>query len=399
MYQTTVSFQAPLTPQDYCSEAALARENQYVFEATWQLVGLVSSINKPGQYLAAEVGRIPVVVRNFEGELSALLNVCAHRHCTLVSAAAGQSEKLKCPYHGWEYGADGRTRKIPAAKNFPNFDRDRFRLKKFSLEQCGDLLFVRIAPEGPSLKEWMGDLFERFEAWTSSAVWRPIAHLNVSAPSNWKVPVEVSLESYHIPEVHPHSFGEDPGESESHHSLSSSSTSFYTSFVGPRVIDRFMRFYEQFLLKIMGAPFLGKYQHHHVFPNLLVSHTDSLTLFQVVRPTGSTTASSNVWQYGRQSLRKNPFSRLTAAMWARVTAWLSHQVLKEDLQIFQHVQRGEQVATDHSLFGRCEERLYAFQKFLTELIRTGESIRTSCNTAGAESQPEHFIDTPISEQK
>ena len=94
MYQTTVSFQAPLTPQDYCSEAALARENQYVFEATWQLVGLVSSINKPGQYLAAEVGRIPVVVRNFEGELSALLNVCAHRHCTLVSAAAGQSEKL-----------------------------------------------------------------------------------------------------------------------------------------------------------------------------------------------------------------------------------------------------------------------------------------------------------------
>ena len=98
-------------------------------------------------------------------------------------------------------------------------------------------------------------------------------------------------------------------------------------------------------------------------------------------------------------MRKNPFSRLTAAMWARVTAWLSHQVLKEDLQIFQHVQRGEQVATDHSLFGRCEERLYAFQKFLTELIRMGERIRTSHDTAGAESHPEHFIDTPISEQK
>lgn len=399
MYQTPVSFHAPLTPQDYCSEAALAREYQYVFETTWQLVGLASSIDKPGKYLAAEVGRIPVVVRNFEGELSALLNVCAHRHCTLVSAATGQSEKLKCPYHGWEYGADGRTRKIPAAKNFPDFDRDRFRLKKFSLERCGDLLFVRIASTGPSLKEWMGDLFERFEEWTSSAEWKPITCLTVPAPSNWKVPVEVSLESYHIPEVHPHSFGEDPGESESRHSLSSYSTSFFTSFVGSRLIDRFMHFYEQLLLKIMGAPILGIYQHHHVFPNLLVSHTDSLTLFQVVRPTGSTTASSTVWQYGRKSLRKNPFSRLIAAMWAKVTAWLSHQVLKEDLQIFRHVQRGEQVATDHSIFGRCEERLYAFQKFLAELIPTAERLRTSCNTAGAESQPEHFIDTPISEQK
>ena len=160
-----------------------------------------------------------------------------------------------------------------------------------------------------------------------------------------------------------------------------------------------MHSYEQFLLKIMGAPFQGKYQHHHVFPNLLVTHTDSLTLFQVVRATGSTTASSNVWQFSRQSLRKNPFSRLTAAMWARVTAWLSHQVLKEDLQIFQHVQRGEQVATEHSIFGRCEERLFAFQKFLTELMQMGDSPRTSCNTVGAETPLEHFIDTPISEQK
>ena len=399
MYQTTVSFQAPLTPQDYCTEAALARENQDVFETTWQLIGLASSINKPGQYLAAEVGRIPVVVRNFDGELSALLNVCAHRHCTLVSAVTGHSEKLKCPYHGWEYGADGRTRKIPAAKNFPDFDRERYRLSKFSLERCGDLLFVRIASYGPSLKDWMGDLYERFEEWTSSPTWKPVIHRTVPAPSNWKVPVEVSLESYHIPEIHPQSFGEDPGESESQHSFSPYATSFYTSFTGPRLIDRFMHHYERFLLRIMGVPFLGKYQHHHVFPNLLVSHTDSLTLFQVVRPSGASISFSDVWQYGRQSSRKNPVSRLTAAVWARVTAWLSFQVLKEDLQIFKHVQRGEQAATDTSIFGRCEERLYAFQKFLTDQIHRASSIRTSGDWACSESAPGPVIDKQNYEEK
>lgn len=398
MYQTTVSFQAPLTPQDYCTEAALARENQNVFETTWQLVGLASSIKKPGQYLSAEIGRIPVVVRNFEGEFAALLNVCVHRHCTLVSNPIGESEKLKCPYHGWEYGVDGRTRKIPAAKNFPDFDRERYRLKKFTLDRCGDLLFVRIDSEGPSLKDWMGDLFGRFEEWTSTPEWKLSVHRSVPAPSNWKVPVEVSLESYHIPEIHPNSFAEDPGESESLHSISPYTTSFYTSFIGPRLIDRFMHFYERFLLRIMGAPFLGKYEHHHVFPNLLVSHTDSLTLFQVVRPTGVTTASSDVWQYGRQSSRKNPFSKLTAVIWARVTAWLSYQVLKEDLRIFRFVQRGEQSATDSSLFGRCEERLYAFQQFLSHQIRTGDSCRSPCQVSGSETAPKNLLDTPYSEQ-
>jgi choline monooxygenase len=399
MYQTTVSFQAPLTPQDYCTEAGLARENQDVFETTWQLVGLASSINAPGQYLATEVGRIPVVVRNFDGELSALLNVCAHRHCTLVSAATGQSEKLKCPYHGWEYGADGRTRKIPAAKNFPDFDRERYRLNKFSLERCGDLLFVRIASHGPSLKDWMGELFERLEEWTSAPIWKPVIYRTVPAPSNWKVPVEVSLESYHIPEIHPQSFGEDPGESESQHSFSPYTTSFSTSFIGPRLIDRFMHHYERFLLRIMGAPFLGMYQHHHVFPNLLISHTDSLTLFQVVRPTGASTSFSDVWQYGRQSTRKNPLSRLTAAIWARVTALLSYQVLKEDLQIFRHVQRGEQAAADTSIFGRCEERIYFFQKFMAEQIQRGSLTQTSGNTACSESVLGPVIDKPISEEK
>ncbi|MFO1001033.1 MAG: SRPBCC family protein [Planctomycetaceae bacterium] len=399
MYQTTVSFQAPLTPQDYCTEAALARENQDVFETTWQMVGLASSINTPGQYLAAEVGRIPVVVRNFDGEFSALLNVCAHRHCTLVSAATGHSEKLKCPYHGWEYGADGRTRKIPAAKNFPDFDRERYRLNKFSLERCGDLLFVRIASYGPSLKDWMGELFERFEEWTSSPSWKPVIHRTVPASSNWKVPVEVSLESYHIPEIHPQSFGEDPGESESQHSFSPYTTSFYTSFIGPRLIDRFMHHYERFLLRIMGAPFRGKYQHHHVFPNLLVSHTDSLTLFQVVRPSGASTSSSDVWQYGRQSSRRNPLSRLTAEIWARVTAWLSYQVLKEDLQIFRHVQRGERAATDTSIFGRCEERLHAFQMFLKDQIHRASIIRTAGHSVCTDSACRLDVDKQIWEEK
>ena len=377
MYQSPVSFQAPLEPRSFFAEDALAQEVRHVFETTWQLIGLVSSIKQPGQYLSAHVGSVPVVVRNFDGKLVALRNVCAHRHCTLVSSATGQSETLKCPFHGWEYGVDGRTRKIPAAKNFPNFDRDHYRLDSFPLEQCGDLLFVRVAAEGPSLTEWLGDLYDRIEEWTTCPTSKLAVSRILPLPANWKIPVEAALESYHIPEVHAQTFGEDPGELKSDHAFAKYTTSFFTAFNTPRLIDKLLKVYESFIMSILGVSFAPAYEHHHVFPNLLISNTSSLTLVQTVNPLTAETAVSNVWQYGRMSVRRNPFSKMTAWLWGRFTGWLSYQILKEDIRIFPHVQRGERAATDRSILGRCEERLYAFEKFLHGQI---ESQKGQCST-------------------
>ena len=388
MYQSPVYFEAPLSPRHYFAADLHALEGRCVFEATWQLVGLASAVSQPGQYLAKQIGSVPVVVRNFDGKCVALRNVCAHRHCELVSSAAGQSEKLKCPFHGGEYGADGRTRKIPAAMNFPDFDRERFKLASFPLEQCGDLLFVRISGQGPSLREWLGELFTQIESWTSIPNWKPAVQRELRLPANWKIPVEGSLESYHIPEVHPQTFGEDPGESKSQHALAKYSTSFFTAFNTPRFIDKLLKVWEKFILMILGVPFLGKYEHHHVFPNLLISHTESLTLVQIVRPVTGETSVSDVWQYGRQSRRGNPISKLTAYLWGRFTGWLSYQILKEDIRIFSRVQRGEKAAVDRAVLGRCEERLQAIQQFLLEQIDAGQ-----CDAAAAELPMTHELKT------
>lgn len=369
MYQSPASFEALLDPRSYCAEDLSVLEATQVFESTWQFVGLVSSIDRPGQYLSATIGNVPVLVRNFDGEFAVVRNVCAHRHCALVTATLGQSAKLNCPFHGWEYGSDGRTRRIPAAKNFPDFDRERYRLSRFLLEQCGDLMFVRIRNEGPSLKEWLGSLFERFAEWTSPPDWKPAVSRRLTFPANWKIPVEGSLESYHIPAVHPQTFAEDPGELKSEHAFATYSSSFFTSFNTPRFRDRVLKAYEKFILTILGVTFTGRYEHHHVFPNLLVSHTDSLTLVQSVRPLTSQTSEGLVWQFGRQSRRRNPASRLTAYGWSRFTAWLAYQVLKEDIGIYPQIQRGECSAVENAVLGRCEERLHAFQKFVVECGR------------------------------
>ena len=74
MYHSPVSFDAPLDPRSYFAEESHALEATRVFQSTWQLIGLASSIARSGQYLSATIGSVPMLVRNFDGELVALRN-------------------------------------------------------------------------------------------------------------------------------------------------------------------------------------------------------------------------------------------------------------------------------------------------------------------------------------
>lgn len=110
-----------------------------------------------GDYLTLELfGRL-ILVRNEGGEFLACENICSHRHCMLTNAEFGNQPKLRCQYHGWEYDKEGRTAKIPEASCFRPWDRESG-LNMFRLEACGDLLFVALNDDVPSLKDWLSPL-------------------------------------------------------------------------------------------------------------------------------------------------------------------------------------------------------------------------------------------------
>ena len=153
MYHSLTEKPSPLSPASYFDENRARAESAVLFEDSWQVVGAASQVARSGDYLATEVGGIPIVVRNFEGTLVALRNICSHRHSQLVKNGCGHSERLRCPFHGWEFGSDGRTRRIPEPKNFPTLDREKYRLSVFPVAICGNVLFVRCAADGPSLRE------------------------------------------------------------------------------------------------------------------------------------------------------------------------------------------------------------------------------------------------------
>jgi phenylpropionate dioxygenase-like ring-hydroxylating dioxygenase large terminal subunit len=69
--------------------------------------------------LAVRVGdRALVAFRTEQGRLAVLDDRCVHRS-TPLSIGSVRGECIECPYHGWQYGVDGRIALVPAMRNRP----------------------------------------------------------------------------------------------------------------------------------------------------------------------------------------------------------------------------------------------------------------------------------------
>ncbi len=54
-----------------------------------------------------------VLYRTDRGQIQAIDNTCVHRGAALANGWI-ENDCIVCPYHGWQYGADGTCRKIPS---------------------------------------------------------------------------------------------------------------------------------------------------------------------------------------------------------------------------------------------------------------------------------------------
>ena len=87
----------------YHSPALLELEKEHVFRKHWQIVGHISDLPNPGDYLAMDVvGERALVVRGKDGEVRAFHNLCRHRGSRVVAESQGTCKNaLVCPFHGW----------------------------------------------------------------------------------------------------------------------------------------------------------------------------------------------------------------------------------------------------------------------------------------------------------
>ncbi len=365
-----------LPPSSYFSSEAYQADLQGVLRGAWYMVGTTAELPRHGDFLTQTVAGVSLQVRNFNGQLRAISNVCAHRHAEICSLPCGNSPTMRCQYHGWEYQADGLTGKIPEPKNFVPFDRQATRLPLYALETVGQLVFVNVSSAPLPLVDFLGDEFyklleRRFsQQWTLALKWQP------EYPANWKIPIENSLEAYHVPAVHPHTFRQDPGAERSKHGLLPNRTWFETTlpFSPHTWLDATFQRLEGRFVRWLGHETNGSYQQHHVFPNLLFSFTDAISLASCVLPAGPLQCSAVTRQFGRLPSSKGPLRRVSAKYWSRLTAAITKRVMLEDLGMFAAIQRGMVHSPHEGMLGCCEERIHRFQQWMVDRRESLERI-------------------------
>jgi choline monooxygenase len=188
----------------YVDPAFFPAERARIFGRTWQHVGRLDQLEGPGSFFTAEVAGEPVVVlRDGDGRVRALSNVCRHRART-VAEGAGRCKVLQCKYHGFSYALDGRLMTAPDFEGAKNWRPEDFRLPELRLEAWGPLLFVNLDPEAPPLATMLGPTAAEIASHgLPFEQMRYVDRREYDVACNWKVFVDNYQEGYHVPVAHP----------------------------------------------------------------------------------------------------------------------------------------------------------------------------------------------------
>jgi choline monooxygenase len=195
---------ASTIPAPWYVDARIAElENKTVFSHTWQMVGRVDQVAKPGQFVTATVAREPlVVVRGNDGLLRGFFNVCRHHAAAVVTEPCGQAALFHCPYHGWNYGLDGSLKGMPEFDGVKNFERQKNGLLPVRAETWEKFVFVNLDPNAESLEAFLGGLVPRVAPLGVSKL-HYFDSRTYDIHCNWKVFVDNYLDGgYHVPHLH-----------------------------------------------------------------------------------------------------------------------------------------------------------------------------------------------------
>ena len=186
----------------YTDPAVFERDKRRLIARQWLFVDHESRIPAPGDYCLFEIaGESVILVRDRDGRIHALNNVCRHRGSRVCLDERGNTSKFICPYHAWNYALDGRlqvARRMPAG-----FERDANGLVNFPVRVLEGLIFVRLdQDEGADFEpiaEHMGKFF-RLHGLSEARIGERRSY---RVRGNWKLAVENYLECYHCLPAHP----------------------------------------------------------------------------------------------------------------------------------------------------------------------------------------------------
>ncbi len=104
----------------YHDELLHRAEMEFIWRGGWLFAGHSCQIPNPGDYFLYDVDEDSlIIVRQDDGQVQALYNVCRHRGSIICEEAEGHVKRFICPYHQWTYDRDGQSDPLPGHAGRP----------------------------------------------------------------------------------------------------------------------------------------------------------------------------------------------------------------------------------------------------------------------------------------
>lgn len=142
-----------------------------------------------------------MVIRDDDGSVRALHNVCRHRGARVLDAGCGSVGNLVCPYHQWTYRPDGSL--AFAGGTAPDFDRASYGLKQVHVRTLAGLIFVCLSDSPPVDFDEVARIVEPYLAPYRLGTLKVATQTDLVEGGNWKLVMENNRECLHCEGGHP----------------------------------------------------------------------------------------------------------------------------------------------------------------------------------------------------
>lgn len=189
----------------YYDAAVLDREIDLVWRKAWIHAGHANDIPKPNNFMKVDVGRDSIlVVRQPDGSIKAMHNVCQHRGTVLVTQDFGSTKRFVCPFHGWAWTNDGALDLVKKQETYQKsalcYELD---LPEVQVAVWRGWIYLNLDPSAPPFEECVPQEYRDVHAAYEFEKFVRVVDVVQEWPANWKTAMEAFLEGYHLEVLHP----------------------------------------------------------------------------------------------------------------------------------------------------------------------------------------------------
>jgi phenylpropionate dioxygenase-like ring-hydroxylating dioxygenase large terminal subunit len=180
-------------------------EQRVLFRDGPVFFALSVDLSEPGSYRAATFDGVPiVVVRQDDGSLRALVNVCRHRGASLVETHGSGTglRSFSCPYHSWTYDLAGTLTARPMSAGAFDDVTINCDLHQRAVAERHGMIFVRPGGMAPiDVDDFLSGAEDDLGAFDLGSYTFIESRTN-EWEMNWKLIFDTFTESYHIRTLH-----------------------------------------------------------------------------------------------------------------------------------------------------------------------------------------------------